>query len=213
MTADPNIDARKDWGGSTSRSLLAEARHEDRAAWARLVTLYAPLVATWCRRLGVVEQDVVDVLQDVFVAVSSNLSGFRKEQPQDTFRGWLSTITRNKVRDYYRRRADQPDAAGGTDASRRLSQLPDVATAVQDGDVVADDGDCRLAFSGVLSRALESIREEFHEPTWQAFWSVAVEGRAAADVASELGMQPGAVRVAKSRILARLRRELGDIER
>jgi RNA polymerase sigma-70 factor, ECF subfamily len=213
MTPDPSIDAPKDWGGSTSRSLLADARHDDRAAWARLVTLYAPLVATWCRRMGVVEQDVVDVLQEVFAAVACKLSGFRKEQPQDTFRGWLSTITRNKVRDYYRRRADQPDATGGTEASRRLAQVPDIATPVQDCDAVANDGDCRLAFSGVLSRALESIRGEFHEPTWQAFWSVAVEGRAAADVASELGMQPGAVRVAKSRVLSRLRRELGDVER
>jgi RNA polymerase sigma-70 factor (ECF subfamily) len=39
---------------------------------------------------------------------------------------------------------------------------------------------------------------------------VTIEGRATADVAADLGMQPGAVRVAKSRVLQRLRRELGD---
>jgi RNA polymerase sigma-70 factor (ECF subfamily) len=61
-----------------------------------------------------------------------------------------------------------------------------------------------------LRTALESIRGEFHERTWQAFWGVAVEGRTAADVAADLNMQPGTVRVAKSRVLLRLRRELGD---
>ncbi len=122
MTADKSVDDRARWGGSTSRSLLADAQQDDQAAWGRLVHLYAPLVAAWCRRLGVAEQDVVDVLQEVFAAVASNLVRFRKERPHDTFRGWLSTITRNKVRDYFRRRADRPAAVGGTEASLRLAQ-------------------------------------------------------------------------------------------
>jgi RNA polymerase sigma-70 factor (ECF subfamily) len=54
------------------------------------------------------------------------------------------------------------------------------------------------------------IRGEFSERTWQAFWRTAVEGRAAKDVGAELAMSPGAVRVAKSRVLHRLREELGD---
>jgi RNA polymerase sigma-70 factor (ECF subfamily) len=62
-----------------------------------------------------------------------------------------------------------------------------------------------------LNKALESIRGEFHERTWRAFWGVAVEGRTAADVAADLQMKPGTVRVAKSRVLLRLRCELGDI--
>jgi RNA polymerase sigma-70 factor (ECF subfamily) len=65
-------------------------------------------------------------------------------------------------------------------------------------------------FNLVLLRALEQIRGEFQERTWRAFWGVVVEGRAAADVAADLGMTPGAVRVSKSRVLLRLRRELGD---
>jgi RNA polymerase sigma-70 factor (ECF subfamily) len=207
MTAEHNVDDRGPWDGSTSRSLLTGAQQDDAAAWVRLVHLYAPLVATWCRRLGVPEQDVIDVLQEVFAAVAGNLARFRKEQPQDTFRGWLSTIARNKVHDYHRRRADRPAAAGGTEASLRLAQVPDMQALAQGVDAEEND-----ALSEVLKRALESIRGEFHGQTWQAFWSVVVEGRAAADVAVELTMQPGAVRVCKSRVLARLRRELGDLE-
>ena len=62
----------------------------------------------------------------------------------------------------------------------------------------------------LLLNALESIRGEFQERTWRAFWGVVVEGRLAADVAADLDMKPGTVRVAKSRVLLRLRSELGD---
>jgi RNA polymerase sigma-70 factor (ECF subfamily) len=205
MSADGNGDDVRS-GGSTSRSLLADAKLADPAAWERLVRLYAPLVASWCRRWGVAEQDVADLLQDVFSAVARNLDRFRKEQPSDTFRGWLATIARNKVRDHYRRRSQEPHGVGGTDASVRLQQVLDPDAAVD----LFEDGD-DPAFSGVLLRALDSIRGEFHDRTWQAFWGVAVEGRAAADVAADLDMRPGTVRVAKSRVLLRLRRELGDV--
>jgi len=195
------------WASSTSRSLLAHAREDQPAAWLRLVSLYAPLVAAWCRRFGAAEQDIADLQQEVFAAVAKSLDHFRKERPADTFRGWLATITRNKVRDYHRRRAEQPAAAGGTEASQRLSQVLDPEAESADVDAAAD-----VAFSAVLQQALAQIRGEFHERTWQAFWKIVVEGRTAAEVAAELQMQPGAVRVSKSRVLLRLRRELGDFE-
>jgi RNA polymerase sigma-70 factor (ECF subfamily) len=194
-------------GGSTSRSLLDHAREADPAAWERLVTLYAPLVAAWCRRWGVRPQDTVDVLQEVFCAVSSHLQRFRKERPADTFRGWLLTIARNKVHDHFRRAAGQPDAAGGTEALMRLQQVVD-----EGPPAVGEEHGSDPAFNQVLVRALESIRGDFQEQTWRAFWGVVVEGRAAADVGADLGMRPGTVRVAKSRVLLRLRKELGDVD-
>jgi RNA polymerase sigma-70 factor (ECF subfamily) len=206
MTGEGSMADRKSspTNGSTSRSLLAGAQQDDAASWTRLVGLYSPQVACWCRRWGVATQDVMDIVQDVFVAVSRNLDRFRKEQPHDTFRGWLATIARNKVYDYFRKRGDEPAAAGGTEAWRRIAQASDPHGLQSDSDA-AD-----VPFDDVLRRALESIRGEFHPRTWQAFWGTTVEGKAAADVASELGMQPGAVRVSKSRVLVRLRRELGD---
>jgi RNA polymerase sigma-70 factor (ECF subfamily) len=205
MTVDDHADDRARLGGSTSRSLLAGAKLDDPSAWERIVRLYAPLVASWCRRWGVAEQDIGDLLQDVFSAVACHLDRFRKEQPSDTFRGWMATIARNKVRDHFRRRAGEPAATGGTEAALNMQQIPD-PNAVEDVPAISDDP----LFDELLFKALESIRSEFHERTWQAFWRVAVDGRTAVDVGADLDMKPGAVRVAKSRVLLRLRRELGD---
>jgi RNA polymerase sigma-70 factor (ECF subfamily) len=55
---------------------------------------------------------------------------------------------------------------------------------------------------------MERVRDEFQPATWDAFWQTAVEGVAAADVGAGLKMSPGAVYVAKSRVLARLRDEV-----
>jgi RNA polymerase sigma-70 factor (ECF subfamily) len=206
MTTDDPRENRAPASGSTSRSLLAEAKLADPAAWERLAKLYAPLVAFWCRRWGVADQDIVDVLQEVFSAVASHLQGFRKERAGDTFRGWLLTIARNKTRDYFRRRGDEPCAAGGTEASLRLQQIADPHI---ESDLTSAGDDAIV--DGVLGQALESIRGEFHERTWRAFWGVVVEGRAVADVAADLDMRPGTVRVSKSRVLLRLRNALGDI--
>ncbi len=209
---DPSSSDRPSVNGSTSRSLLANARLAVPAAWERLVRLYAPLVASWCRRWGVAEQDISDVLQEVFSAVAHHLAAFRKERPADTFRGWLRTIARSKACDHFRRKAGEPAATGGSEAARQFQQVLDPGLPPEPGEPAdGEEGDDDALLDELLRKALASIRGEFHERTWQAFWGVVVEGRLAADVAADLDMKPGAVRVAKSRVLLRLRRELGDV--
>jgi RNA polymerase sigma-70 factor (ECF subfamily) len=192
---------------ATSRSLLERVRADDPAAWDRFVGLYAPLVFRWCRRWDLPEQDVADVFQDVFQVVATHIAGFRKEREGDTFRGWLRTITHNKVRDHFRKLGREPGGAGGTDAQIRFSRLPADRDRAPDEDDSAEE----RAVRGLCGRALDLIHAEFEERTWKAFWQTAVEGRAPAEVTAELGMSPGAVRVAKSRVLRRLREELGEV--
>jgi RNA polymerase sigma-70 factor (ECF subfamily) len=190
---------------ATSRSLLELARENDAAAWERLVSLYAPLVFHWCRRWDLQEQDTADIFQEVFQAVAMHLAGFRKTQPGDTFRGWLRTITRNKIHDFFRRRGRQPRCVGGPDAQQRLAQLP----APQESE--EDSGSEEVEDRRLFLRALNLIRGEFEERTWQAFWRTTVDGQTSRQAAAELAMTSGAVRVAKSRVLQRLREELGDL--
>ena len=52
------------------------------------------------------------------------------------------------------------------------------------------------------------MKSEFAPATWQAFWQTAVEDRPPAEVAAELGLSVGSVYVARSRVLARIRRRV-----
>jgi RNA polymerase sigma-70 factor (ECF subfamily) len=195
---------------STSRSLLMQLKDGQAAAWERLASLYAPLVFHWCRAMRLAEQDMADVFQQVFQAVASHIQAFHKDRPGDTFRHWLRAITRNKVRDHFRRSARQPQAAGGSDAQIYFSQLaaPPADGAEADGsDVPDEEGEVQQLLRG----AIEQIRAQVHPQTWQAFWKVVVEGKTPEEVGVELVMRPGTVRVAKSRVLSRLRSELGEL--
>jgi RNA polymerase sigma-70 factor (ECF subfamily) len=203
----PGSEAGKSSSTGTARSLLDRARARDPAAWERMVALYAPLVLRWCRAWGLHDDDAADVFQEVFQAVAAHIAAFRRDRSGDTFRGWLRTITRNKVNDHFRRREREPTGVGGSEARAILAQLPQVLPTDEPG-TEPDDGEGEL-----LHRALEMIRGDFEPRTWEAFWQTAVEGRAAADVAAELNMSPGAVRVAKSRVLHRLRTDLGELLR
>jgi RNA polymerase sigma-70 factor (ECF subfamily) len=57
----------------------------------------------------------------------------------------------------------------------------------------------------VLRWAAEKTRPQFKEETWRAFWLTGVEGESIEDVARLLGKSPGAVRIARCRVLARLK--------
>jgi RNA polymerase sigma-70 factor (ECF subfamily) len=185
----------------TSLTLLERARNQDQDAWRRLVLLYGPLVDRWCAYRGVRGQDAEDVRQEVFRAVATGLDTFRRDRPGDTFRGWLRAITRFKILDHFRGRRDAPAAQGGTDAHREFQQL-----AEQDL-----PEDTQEDLGGLYRRALELVRGEFEAKTWEAFWRAAVDGHAPATIAEDLGVTPAAVRKAKSRVLLRLRQEIGDL--
>jgi RNA polymerase sigma-70 factor, ECF subfamily len=195
---------------ATSRSLLMRLKDGQPAAWERLTTLYAPLVYHWCRTMRLPEQDMPDVFQQVFQAVAAHIQTFHKDRPGDTFRHWLRAITRNKVRDHFRRNARQAQAAGGTDAQIYFAQLAAPAAdaeEAEESDAHDEEGEVRQLLRG----ALEQIRAQVQPQTWEAFWKVVVEGKTPEEAGEELGMRPGTVRVAKSRVLSRLRSELGEL--
>ena len=188
---------------STSLSLIHLVKAGDREAWQRLARIYSPLVYRWARQSHLQDSDAADVLQDVFLAVLNGIERFRYERPEDSLRAWLRTITRNEVRRFCRRRLHRPSAAGGSDAQRQLQQLPE-DLAEPSGPEPSDEE------RGVLHRALELVRGEFEQRTWQAFCRAVFTDRPAKEIARELGMSDGAVRQAKYRVLSRLRELLDE---
>jgi RNA polymerase sigma-70 factor (ECF subfamily) len=188
---------------STSLSLLERARRRDPQAWKRLLQLYRPLVLFWCRRAGLYGPDAEDVGQEAFAAVAAGLERFHRDQPGDTFRGWLRGITRNQVLLCYRRRHHQPCAEGGTADWEQLQQVADP--------LAGADAEEQAEVSQVYQRALEQVRGDFEDRTWQAFCRTVLDGRSPAALAAELGMTAPAIRQAKARVLRRLKEEVGDL--
>jgi RNA polymerase sigma-70 factor, ECF subfamily len=187
----------------TPSSLLEQMRANDPAAWNRLIALYRPLVLYWCVRGGVRPPDTEDVVQDVFAAAAASVARFRGDQPGDTFRGWLRGVARHCVLLHFRRNQGRPNAQGGSDA---WNALQTVAVPLAE----SDDGE-EAEIGQIYRRALDLVRSEFEDKTWQAFWLTAVEGRAPMALSEELAMSPAAIRQAKSRVLRRLKAELGDV--
>ena len=188
----------------TSFTLLERVKLRRSEAWRRLVELYGPVVYRWCRRSDIAPEDAADIVQEVFVAVAQHIDGFESRTGQGGFRAWLGTITRNKIYDLYRREQGRARGHGGTDAQQQLAQIPAFSEASEVTDH-PDDG--RL----ISRRALELVRTEFENRTWEAFQRAVMGGQHPAHIAEDLGMSVNAVYKAKSRVLRRLRQELGEL--
>jgi RNA polymerase sigma-70 factor (ECF subfamily) len=148
---------------SISSTLLDQLRSRRPEAWQRLVRLYGPVTYRWCRRSNLTAEDAADVVQDVLPAVMIHLPDFRRDRPEDSFGGWLATITRNKIREQYRHRQGQAEARGGSTAQRFLADIPQPPEPAAEG--VRADAQSAACLS---RRMLEMIRSEFEPRTWDA---------------------------------------------
>ena len=135
-----------------------------------------------------------------------HLPDFRRDRPQDSFSGWLATITRNKVREHYRRRHGKAEARGGSTAQRQMAEIPQPPELSEES--IQPDAQSAACLS---RRVLEMIRAEFEARTWDAFWRVSVDGQSPTDVAADLQISVAAIYKAKSRVLGRFRQVLAEL--
>lgn len=189
----------------TRASLVYRLRDpSDTDAWKEFVRLYASLIYGFARKRGLQDADAADLMQDVLRSVAGAIGRLEYDRSKGTFRGWLFAITRNKVFNFLDASRRRPRGSGDMDVQKRLDALPDRTPDEDDWD--------REYERKVFSWAAERIREEFQPTTWNAFWMTAVDGVGASDVGRKLDMSPGAVYVAKSRVLARLREEINQLD-
>ena len=187
---------------STDSSLLQRVQSQDPQAWRTFVDLYGPLIYAWGRRQGLSREDAGDMTQETFGAVARSIGQF--SAVGGSLRGWLWTVAHNKIRDHFRRGVNDR-AAGGTDMQVRLQELP--GEPPQEPTDSADLHELR----NLLGRGLEQVQTEFEPRTWQAFVLTVLEAEDTTAVATKLGMTANHVRQAKSRVLRRLRDQLGEL--
>jgi RNA polymerase sigma factor (sigma-70 family) len=189
---------------TTRYSLLLRIQDpQNHAAWIEFLAIYEPLVYQLARRRGLQDADARDLCQDVFRAVAGAARRWTPDPSRGTFRGWLFRIAQNQLLNALRHQRRHGRASGGSDIQRLLDTQPD------------DGNDAREIQAEYRRRvfmlAAQSIERDFTRSTWQAFWQTAVLSREVAGVAAELGISPGAVYIARSRVLARLRARVSEL--
>lgn len=192
---------------SLSSSLLLQAQAMEPEAWVRLVQAFSPIVYRWAYQSGLSANDSADVVQDVFVSLAKNISNFERQKEKASFRSWLATIARNRVRDHFRKKEKRAYGIGGTAGLERLQNVPTPPDDQQlEHSISVAALDKRLP-----ARVLEIVKADCQPKTWQAFWETTIRGDAAADVAQRLEMSLASVYQARSRILRRLRERLAEL--
>ena len=183
---------------TTSASLLDRLRERaEGPSWQEFVDLYEPWLRGQLRRHGLQPADADDAIQEILVVLVKQVSNFRHSGRKWAFRAWLRGVTVNRLRELGRQRKYTPLAAGSGFALRLEQLADDHSHLSQTWDHEHDQH--------VVNQLLKRIAGDFEAATWQAFRAFVLEGRTAAEVATALGISPGAVWTAKSHVLKRLR--------
>ena len=187
---------------TTRPSLLVRLRDPmDERAWGEFVEIYGPLVRRLARQRGLQDADAADLVQEVFRAVASAIERYDPDPAKGSFRGWLSTIARNLIVNLLNAQRRHPRGTGDSEVRQLLEEQP--APGAEESALFDVEYRIRL-----LHWAAERVRDEFSEAAWQAFWRTGVERQSAENAARDLGLTVGTVYQYKSRVVARIRREI-----
>ena len=167
----------------------------DAAAGEELVSNYEPMVLRFAKRHGLQDADARELVQNVLLAVARAVPRWRPDPARGRFRTWLFRIARNQLLRMLSRRLTT--TVGGSD---EMSALCELASPTADQQVL--EAEYRRE---IFRTAAAHVRTHFSPSTWDAFWKSCVEQQSVEEVTVTLGMTPGAVYVARCRVLHRLR--------
>lgn len=188
----------------TNQSLILRVKDPaDAASWSVFLSIYRPVVVRMACGLGLQHADAEDLAQQVFMSVAKAIEDWVPDTHQPPFRMWLARITRNAIVNALTRR--KPDAPGGsTSVHDMLRELPD-----RNGETTQQlmEESRREA----IRWATEAIQHEFTEVTWALFWLTSIEGSSVAEVACQQNKTPGAVYMARYKVMQRLKEKVLEV--
>ncbi|MGB7348085.1 MAG: sigma-70 family RNA polymerase sigma factor [Pirellulaceae bacterium] len=188
----------------TRASLLLRIRDpQDRDAWREFSSLYRPIVLEMAKRRGMQNADAEDLAQHVLVAISQAIERFEPDNQRAKFRTWLATIARRAIINALTR-GPVDRAAGGSGVMSLLNEQ----TAVNEQTQTLSLDYRRQIFVAAANK----IRDEFQSDTWEAFWQSVVEGVTVDEVAKRMGRSRGSVYTARSRVMARLKEIVQELD-
>jgi len=188
----------------TRTSLLVRIRDpHDGRAWSEFVDVYAPLLHAYGLKHGLQDADAADLAQNTLRQMLRAAPGFVYDPQKGTFRGWLLTIARNELRKFAMSGGQADRGTGNSDMRALLEAQPAAEV---------DEAEWEREYQlNLFHQAAKRVQAEFRPKSWQAFWRTVVNDESIDGVARDLGLSAGAVYIARSRVTARVRREIETV--
>ncbi|HUP82139.1 MAG TPA: sigma-70 family RNA polymerase sigma factor [Pirellula sp.] len=191
----------------TRDSLLVQVRSPDnREAWGQFVQIYRPVIYRLARCRGLQDSDAQDLAQQVLIAVASAITTWEKSDEQNRFRHWLRRVARNAIVNALSRRPFDR-AVGGSSAQSFLED--------QHGESPQSDAEIEIELEyrrELYLRAARRVRVDVEPETWRAFELTVIQEMNIEEAALVLNKSIGAIYVARSRIMQRLRKSIRELE-
>ncbi|GEM_PF-2271442 len=206
MSSTPKSNHYADWQHDpTPTSLWERVLDGDSSAWQNLVDVWTPCVFELCRRKGIQEADVGDVVQQVMIRVFRFRENFSPSADGHRLKAWLLMIIGQAIADYYRQFAGKNRAQGGSDFADQIANLAETI----DRESAADSADGEQLFDAGLwmARTLDVIRADVTEQTWQVFEMFKIQNRTAKEVGEHFGLKETTVRQRVFTVTQRIKRE------
>ena len=187
---------------TTNLSLLLRCRDPQAdQAWDDFVSRYRPSMLQLIRTVFKVQDaEAEDIAQNVLLKLVTAMKDFTYD-PQQKFRAWLRTVTRNAVRDALRSKKVRSDQGSGDSRVKlMLDAQPDAA------DEIAESVTSEI-HRDVLADAERLVEQRVESRTWTAYLATK-KGTAARKVAEDTGMSVAAIYKAKSKVIRMVREEI-----
>lgn len=180
----------------TSLSLLERVRRGDEAAWTEFSVQCGSMLRHWCRRWGMQDADVDDLIQETLLIVLGRVGEFRR-RGTGSFRSWIRTIA-------WRCWCDAVQRAERSMRPEVLVRLRESLLARQALEQEFDS----LLETQMLEHALTVVRQRVKGSTWDAFRLMALDNLTGEATAELTGLKLNAVHAARYRVQRLISKEL-----
>jgi RNA polymerase sigma-70 factor (ECF subfamily) len=178
---------------TTRKTLLQRVRdNTDSQAWEQFFALYAPLLESYARALGLSPCDAEEVRDECLALITKRMPAFEYERSKGSFKSWLYRLAHGKVVDLLRRPTSQRAS------TESWLALEDSANAL-------DERWETLWRREHLRHAFTEARRDESAVTLQVFELVLIEGLPVPEVCERTGLNARQIYKVKARMLKRVR--------
>ena len=173
---------------TTKKTLLKRLRNNDDISWNEFYLFYWPFVRSIGQRLGLMQEDCKDLMQEIMIAMFNGKEILRYDASKGRFRTYFGLIVRRKIFKMLRNSARYPQAAvpvsEASDCISAPGDPPDIPDANDSFRRIFDEEYSQYLFS----LALNELRARVRPSTYDIFEMIVLQNRPPKDVAKHLGI-------------------------